>query len=138
MTRAALVRYVNRMKISLDVPAAFHVVRGYSPGALRIGERTFNRSLILTASTIVEGWRPLSIADLAASDLEPLLELRPEVLLIGTGGRQQFPERGVLAGLYAARLGFEIMDTGAACRTYNLLVAEGRNVAAGLIVEPTA
>ena len=74
--------------------------------------------------------------DLAPADLVPVLELQPEVLLIGSGPRQKFPDRGTLAALYESRIGFEIMDTGAACRTYNVLVAEGRSVAAALIVEP--
>ncbi len=124
------------MKFNLDQPATINVVRAYAPGVLRIGERAFSRSLIVTAATIIEGWRPLSMEELQAADLEPLLELRPEVLLIGSGARQKFPERATLAALYAARIGFEIMDTGAACRTYNVLAAEGRNVAAALIVEP--
>jgi len=64
-----------------------------------------------------------------------VLELQPEVLLIGTGARQVFPGTALIAELYALRLGFEIMDTAAACRTYNVLVAEGRDVAAALIVE---
>jgi uncharacterized protein len=129
-------QYVTRMKISLDHPGTAHVVRAWAPGSVRIGDRTYDRSLIVTASTLIEGWRPRRAEELSSADLEPVLGLKPEVLLIGTGTRQHFPERSALAALYAARLGFEIMDTGAACRTYNLLVAEGRNVAAALIVEP--
>jgi len=136
MTCRARVRYVSAMKFSLDQPSTINVVRGHGPGTVRIGERAFGRSLIVTATTIIEDWRPLSMQDLQAVDLEPLLELRPEVLLIGSGARQVFPDRAMLAALYAARLGFEIMDTGAACRTYNVLVAEGRDVAAALIIEP--
>jgi len=64
-----------------------------------------------------------------------VLALRPEVLLIGTGPRQVFPDRALLAPLHAARVGFEVMDTAAACRTYNVLVGEGREVAAALIVD---
>lgn len=124
------------MKFNLDQPAAINVVRGYGPGTIRIGERTFSRSLIVTATRIIEDWRPLGIPDLKVTDLDLLLELRPEVLLIGSGTRQVFPDRATLAALYSAGLGFEIMDTGAACRTYNVLVAEGREVAAALIVEP--
>jgi uncharacterized protein len=124
------------MKFNLEQPAAINVVRGYGPGTIRIGERTFSRSLIVTATRIIEDWRPLGIPDLKVTDLDPLLELRPEVLLIGSGTRQVFPDRATLAALYSAGLGFEIMDTGAACRTFNVLVAEGREVAAALIVEP--
>jgi uncharacterized protein len=124
------------MKFSLDQPSTIHVIRAYGPGLLRIGERTFDRSVIVTADTLIEGWRPARIDDLQPTDLEPLLQLEPEVLLIGSGARQGFPGRATLSALYAARLDFEIMGTGAACRTYNVLVAEGRKVAAALIVEP--
>jgi uncharacterized protein len=124
------------MKFSLDQPSTIHVIRAYGPGLLRIGERTFDRSVIVTADTLIEGWRPARIDDLQPTDLEPLLQLEPEVLLIGSGARQGFPGRATLSALYATRLGFEIMGTGAACRTYNVLVAEGRKVAAALIVEP--
>jgi uncharacterized protein len=121
------------MKFSLDRPATLNVVRAYSPGVLRIGEREFSRSVILSAEALVD-WRPQHIAELTAADLEPALALRPEVLLLGSGARQVFPAPALLAQLYAARIGFEVMDTGAACRTYNVLVAEGRAVAAALII----
>jgi uncharacterized protein len=121
------------MRFSLDRPATFNVVRAYSPGVLRIGEQEFSRSVIVSAESLVD-WRPQQIGELTAADLEPVLALRPEVLLLGSGARQVFPAPALLAQLYAARLGFEIMDTGAACRTYNLLVAEGRAVAAALII----
>ena len=75
------------------------------------------------------------MADLQAADLEPVLALRPELLLIGSGVRQEFPDQALFRALYESRIGFEIMDTAAACRTYNVLVAEGRDVAAALIVE---
>ena len=126
------------MKFNLDQPTTINVVRAYGQGLIRIGERSFSRSVIVTASTLLEEWRPRRMSDLHESDLGELLLLRPEVLLIGSGPRQEFPQRATLAALYAARVGFEIMDTGAACRTYNVLVAEGRNVAAALIVEPAA
>ncbi len=137
MTRRARVRYVTPMKFSLDQPGAINVIRAYGPGMLRIGPRTFERSVIVTAATPIESWRPQRIAELAAVDLEPVLALRPEVLLVGSGNKQGFPDRAILQALYAARIGFEIMDTGAACRTFNVLVAEGRDVAAALIVEPS-
>jgi uncharacterized protein len=110
------------------------VVRGYVPGQLRIGEREFTRSLIVSARTLIEDWRPQHIGELTVADLEPALALAPQVLLLGSGPRQVFPARELLAQLYAARVGFEVMDTGAACRTYNVLVAEGRAVAAALII----
>jgi uncharacterized protein len=122
------------MKFTLDRPGTPHVVRGYAPGRLRIGEREFTRSVIVSAATLIEDWRPQHIDELCAADLEPALALRPQVLLLGSGARQVFPSPALLAQLYAARVGFEVMDTAAACRTYNVLVGEGREVAAALIV----
>lgn len=122
------------MNFTLDRPGTLHVVRGYSPGQLRIGERDFARSVIVSARTLIEDWRPQHIGELTALDLEPVLALQPQVLLLGSGARQVFPAPELLAQLYAARIGFEVMDTGAACRTYNVLVGEGREVAAALII----
>jgi uncharacterized protein len=122
------------MKFNLDRPATPYVVRGYSPGLLRVGERELARSIIVAADTLVDDWRPQRIDELTAADLEPALALRPEVLLLGTGARQVFPPHELLAQLYAARVGIEVMDTGAACRTFNVLVGEGRAVAAALII----
>jgi len=122
------------MKFTLDRPATLYVVRGYSPGLLRIGQRELTRSVIVSAASLIDDWRPQNIGELAAEDLEPALALRPEVLLLGSGARQVFPPHELLARVHAARIGVEIMDTGAACRTYNVLVGEGRAVAAALII----
>jgi len=135
MTATYAIRYVCPMKFNLDPPVPVNVVRAHGPGMIRIGDRELASSVIVTARALIEPWRPRSMADLVAADLDPVLELQPEVLLIGTGARQVFPGTALIAELYALRLGFEIMDTAAACRTYNVLVAEGRDVAAALIVE---
>jgi uncharacterized protein len=122
------------MRFTLDRPGTLHIVRGYAPGQLRIGERAFARSVIVSAATLIEDWRPQHMGELTAADLEPALALQPQVLLLGSGARQAFPAPDLLAQLYAARVGVEVMDTGAACRTYNVLVAEGRAVVAALII----
>jgi len=122
------------MKFILDRPGTLHLVRGYVPGRLRIGEQEFARSVIVSAATLIDDWRPQHIGELTAADLEPALALEPQVLLLGSGARQVFPPPELLAQLYAARIGIEVMDTGAACRTYNVLVGEGRAVTAALII----
>ena len=122
------------MKFTLDRPGTLHVVRGYTPGRLRIGEQEYARSVIVSAARLIADWRPQHIGELTAADLEPALALKPQVLLLGSGARQVFPSPELLAQLYAARIGFEVMDTAAACRTYNVLVGEGREVAAALII----
>ena len=122
------------MKFHLEAPAGVLFVRGYQPGQLRVGERTFASSVIVTATTVIEGWRPASVLELTAADLEPVLGLAPDVVLLGTGSHQQFPDHRILQILYEQRIGVEIMDTSAACRTFNVLVGEGRPVVAALIV----
>ena len=127
-------QYVTRMKFHLDVPGGVNLIRGYGPGQLRVGEQVHATSVILTATTTITPWRPTSAQDLTSADLEPVLDLGVEVLLLGTGVRQAFPQPQVLRTLYERRIGVEVMDTSAACRTFNVLVAEGRPVAAALIV----
>lgn len=122
------------MKFHLDAPGGVHQVRGYVPGQLRVNDQTHTASVILTATALIEPWRPVSAADITSADLEPLLGLAPEVVLLGTGAGQRFPAPEVLRILYEQRIGVEVMDTAAACRTFNVLVAEGRAVAAALIV----
>jgi len=123
------------MKFTADRPGGSYVVRGYAPGRLRIGEREITTSVIVSPATLIEPWRPRRMDEFTAEDLEPAIALSPEVLLVGTGTRQVFPDAAVLAKLHAVRIGFEIMDTGAACRTYNVLLGEGRSVAAALMIE---
>jgi uncharacterized protein len=123
------------MKFTADRPAGTHVIRGYAPGFLRIGEREITSSVIVSAATLIEPWRPRHMREFTADDLQPAIALAPEVLLIGTGPRQIFPDAAVFAALHDARIGFEIMDTGAACRTYNVLLGEDRHVAAALMIE---
>jgi uncharacterized protein len=123
------------MKLSLERPGGIHLVRGYSDAGIRIDDRLYTASVVVNAGTLIENWRPRTMAETREHDIRQALELAPEVLLIGTGRRQAFPSPGLLAALHASRVGFEIMDTAAACRTYNVLAGEGRNVAAALIVE---
>ncbi len=123
------------MKFTADRPGGSYVVRGYAPGRLRIGDREITTSVIVSPATLIEPWRPRRMGEFIAEDLEPAIALSPEVLLIGTGARQVFPSAAVVSALHAARIGFEIMDTGAACRTYNVLLGEDRLVAAALMIE---
>lgn len=111
-------------------------VHHYRPGELGVLGETYSASLILTPARVIDDWPPQSLAELDASHLEALLALdpRPETVLIGTGETQRFPARDVLAPLINAGLGIEIMDTRAACRTWNILLAEDRRVAAALIL----
>jgi uncharacterized protein len=124
------------MKLHLDNPANRNLVTGYGAGYVAINHRPYASSLILLPDRIVETWGGGGFDALAAADFETILALGPEILLLGTGSRQRFPAPSLLRPLFEARIGCEIMDLPAACRTFNILMAEGRNVAAALLIDP--
>jgi uncharacterized protein len=111
-----------------------NVVTGVGPGWIRVGVREYRGNVAMTAKTISEGWTSGGFDDLAPADFERLLALEPEIVLLGTGAALRFPHPSLTRALTEARIGIEVMDTPAACRTFNILSAEGRKVAAALLV----
>lgn len=111
-------------------------VRSYQSGELNVLGSRYTDAVILTPDHVIDDWQPHSAADLDSTDLAPLLALEPapKTVLIGTGETQVFPPRASLVALIEARIGFEIMDTRAACRTWNVMLSEDRKVAAALIL----
>lgn len=122
------------MKFSQADPSAGNMIQGYQPGQIMIGHKAYVAGLIISAERIVENWAPSSAVDLTVKYLEALLAFEPQVVLIGTGERQVFPPPELCFPLLERGIGVEIMDTGAACRTYNIINGEGRRVVAGLMV----
>jgi len=120
------------MKFAEDHNDANYKITGYGEEGIRINDRLFQQSLIVSPSTFIAEWKPSEIMQLTAEDLEPIYELNAEIILLGTGDKQRFPNTDVLKQLAKMQIGFEIMDTQAACRTFNIIMAEGRNVVAGL------
>lgn len=123
------------MKLHADPRSALHTVTAYGDDHVAIDGRIHTGSLLLLPDRIDTAWGPANFAALAATHIAALLELGCDVLLLGTGRMQRFPLPAVLRPLYEAGRGVEVMDTPAACRTYNILLAEGRAVAAALIIE---
>ncbi|MCC7328104.1 MAG: Mth938-like domain-containing protein [Burkholderiales bacterium] len=121
------------MKFHLQSPTA-NVVTGTGPGWVRVGATEYRSNLILLPDAVIEGFAPEGFAALNESDFAALLTHAPEMVLLGTGDRQRFPHPHLLQALSAAQVGVEVMDTRAACRTFNILIAEDRRVAAALIV----
>ena len=111
-----------------------HRILGYEPGRIQVDGKSFRDGLIVSPDRVITPWGPDCAADLSAEHFEPLIELDPQVIILGTGERQVFPDPRVYLAAMRRGLGVEIMDTGAACRTYNILMSEGRRVAAGLIM----
>ena len=92
------------------------------------------RSFIITADTLVKDWEPRSIDQLMANHFSAIVAMKPELVLLGTGRQLRFPPHALLTPLMEAAIGCEVMDTAAACRTYNILNSEGRRVGAALLL----
>jgi len=122
------------MKFHLQSPTS-NIVTGSGPGWIRVGTQDYRENIVLTADGVTPGFAPNGWEGLAEPDFARLLATSAEIVLLGTGATQRFPHPRVTAPLFGARVGLEVMDTRAACRTYNILVAEGRNVVAAMIVE---
>jgi uncharacterized protein len=120
------------MRFSLESSTHVNTVRAYSPHELRIGEAVVRASCILTAERLITEWPPARFEALEAVHLEAIFALEPQVVLIGTGRQQRFAPAPIRAAFSARGVGLEVMDLGAACRTFNILVQEDRRVAAAL------
>ena len=122
------------MKFEREQAEGKNSFTGYGAGYVEINRTRHTASLVVSAERVVTDWPVTSVEGLAADHMAAIVELRPEIVLLGTGPRMQFPEPALLAPLYKAGIGVEVMDTPAACRTYNILLGEGRNVLAAVIV----
>jgi uncharacterized protein len=121
------------MQFTQDLSSGINVIRSYGGGELRVNENIYRGAVILSASTVIAEPNIHNLEDLIAVDGSRILALEPELVLLGTGSRQIFPAASFGAQFLRAGIGFEVMDTGAACRTFNVLVAEHRQVAALLL-----
>lgn len=123
------------MKIHLETTGSrANVIRAYGPGQVTVNDNIYRASLIVTPARLIEDWPPRVFAELEDSHFEMVVSLDPELVILGTGGRLQFPHPAVTRRLVDAHIGFEVMDTGAACRTYNVLMSEDRRVVAALLM----
>lgn len=119
---------------NLDENPAAYQIRAYQPGQLQINEKIFQRSVIVTPDQLIEHWPVSTITQLTPASLTIISDLKPDILLIGTGSKLTLIPIEIYGALLNQHIGVEVMDTAAACRTYNALSAEARNVAAALII----
>ena len=120
------------MKLQLEAGGAL-TVRWWRPGELRIGKDVWREPVLVTPEEV----RPWALGDdepVTLDHLAPLIEEQPDIIILGTGEVQRFPDHDIVGKLLVKGIGLEVMDTGAACRTYNVLASEGRAVAAALRV----
>jgi len=121
------------LKLHADTPTALNTVTSYGADFVEINQVRHTTHVIVTPDRVLP-WALASFEALEASDFERLRDLRTEVVLMGTGARQRFPHPRLARSLAEAGIGLEIMNTPAACRTYNILMAESRKVAAALLI----
>lgn len=126
--------YLNGMRFARDSTSGRNVIRGYAAGELKINEAVYHEPIIVSPSAILPGPPVGSAHELGMAHAAQLLALEPELVLLGTGARQSFPAAVFGAQFLRRGIGFEVMDTGAACRTFNVLVAEQRRVVALLLL----
>ena len=126
------------MRLHQSITTDVNLITACSGERILVNNQPYMSSLIVTRETITTDWRPTALTELEDHDLDLVVALDPEVVLLGTGDHMAFPHPRVLAPLINNNIGVEVMDTQAACRTYNILAAEGRQVAAALILEVAA
>ena len=120
------------MKLHASAPSAYNTFTGYGEGYVMVNGRRHASSLIVLPERLLP-WSAAGFDALAESDFQLFLEMDLEILLLGTGPKQRFPHPRLTQALARKRVGVEVMDLHAACRTYNILMAEERHVAAALL-----
>ena len=125
------------MKFQPDKPDTL-TVTGYGPGWLAVDKKQYTHSLVVCDNGTLQPWNCSSFADLGPAHFAQLADFEVETIIFGSGNRLHFPPPAWLAPLIAQRIGFEAMDTPAACRTYNVLAGEGRKVLLAALLEPAA
>jgi len=125
------------LKLQSDPHSGANTITGYGDGYVEINKTPYAHAVVLSSDGAISEWPVQNFESLESKDFSQLIDLKPELIIIGTGKRQRFPKPELLKSLISAKIGFEVMDSQAACRTYNILVGEGRKVVLALIVEPT-
>lgn len=124
---------IKTMKFALDPLEQGYVIKGYDPGCIQINQQEYHQSLLLMPNKLITDWSVGTVDEITQTDIIMLAEYAPQVLLLGTGQKHQFIHPKILAPLMDLGIGHEVMGTSAACRTYNVLLSEGRKVLAALI-----
>ena len=123
------------MKFHLERLEGRNRFTGHGPGYVEVNGERLTVSVVVGEDFLHRGWAAPSLERLGPDSIAPLLDRRPELVLLGTGAAFRFPPRDLLGPLHEAGVGVEVMDTPAACRTFNILLAEGRRVLAAVIVD---
>ena len=122
------------MKLHLSGGAGLNLFSAYGDDHVIVNGTRHDRALIVLVDRIITDWPATSFAELTAAQLQPLTMLECEIIILGTGPKLRFPRPEITRPLVEAQIGLEVMGVPAACRTFNILAAEGRKVAAALLL----
>jgi uncharacterized protein len=123
------------VKLHSDPQSSQNTITGYGIGFLEVNQTPYSHALIVQPEGEVLAWPVEEIQDLSEDHFSMISALLPELVIVGTGKRQVFLNPKILQPLIKAKIGFEMMDSQAACRTYNILMGEGRKVLAAILLE---
>ena len=122
------------MKFTQHTPAGANLIRRYGADYVTVGDEDIRASCIVGPGTLIRNWAPRDVASLAAEHLASLFDLTPQVVVLSTGPRQEFPRAALRSEFATRKIGLEVMEIGAAARTYNVLVSEERRVLAAILL----
>ncbi|MBL8510475.1 MAG: Mth938-like domain-containing protein [Betaproteobacteria bacterium] len=122
------------MKLHLHTTPGTHTITAHGDGYVAVDGQRYEQPLIVLPDQLIHPWPVSALQTLTPADFAPLIELAPALVILGSGPVFRFPDPRIAVALAAAGIGFEVMDTPAACRTYNVLASEGRKVAAALLM----
>jgi uncharacterized protein len=123
------------VKLHSDPQSSLNTITGYGIGYIEVNSKVYPHALIVQPEGEISPWPVSAFADLSSDNLASLCVFKPELIIIGTGKKQQFLKPELIKPLIQAKIGFEVMDSQAACRTYNILMNEGRQVLAAIILD---
>ncbi len=124
------------MKLQADRAEGVNIINAYTAASVSVNGEVYTSSILVPPTGPVLPWDVSALSDLTQAHFERMVEAHPELIIFGSGRQLRFPPPALLRPLMTARIGFETMDTAAAARTYNILVSEGRQVMAALLVHP--
>jgi len=123
------------VKLHSDPQPGLNTITGYGLDYIMVNSQTYRHPILVSPEGPIENWFNLDFAALSSADFAPIANKKPEVVILGTGPQQHFPKPELMKLLIEAKIGFEVMDSQAACRTYNILMGEGRQVLAAILLK---
>ena len=130
----ACLYYATTMKFTPDSSHG-NVIQSFTPGEIRLRDQIIHSNVIISHDQLLTDWNPPALDALSIADFQLALDLQPDIILFGTGRKQRFPSMALMTEIMRAGVAIEVMQTDAACRTFNVLIGEYRAVVAALLID---